>query len=107
MKVSEFRKLIREEIENVLGKNINESSINTYYKDLIIQQINKRLFNIFDRDGMMESEYQDLQNYLKMLEWTWEYYNGMCKDNYIYYEFYRIYALYWIFFYFILFISLH
>jgi hypothetical protein len=68
MKITEFRKLIREEIENVLGKNINESSINTYYKDLIIQQINKRLFNIFDRDGMMESEYQDLQNYLKMLD---------------------------------------
>lgn len=26
-------------------------------------------------------------NYLKMLEWTWAYYNGQCKDNYLCYEF--------------------
>jgi len=26
-------------------------------------------------------------NYLKMLEWTWNYYQGICKDHYICYEF--------------------
>ena len=26
-------------------------------------------------------------NYLQMLEWTWNYYNGICKNNYICYEF--------------------
>jgi 5'-3' exonuclease len=34
-----------------------------------------------------QTEENPCKNYLKMLEWTWEYYNGMCKDNYIYYEF--------------------
>ena len=27
------------------------------------------------------------KNYLQMLEWTWNYYNGICKSNYICYEF--------------------
>ena len=27
------------------------------------------------------------KNYLQMLEWTWNYYNGICKNNYICYEF--------------------
>jgi 5'-3' exonuclease len=27
------------------------------------------------------------KNYLQMLEWTWYYYNGICKNNYICYEF--------------------
>jgi len=27
------------------------------------------------------------KNYLQMLEWTWNYYNGVCKNNYICYEF--------------------
>jgi 5'-3' exonuclease len=27
------------------------------------------------------------QNYLKMFEWTWFYYHGICKSNYICYEF--------------------
>jgi len=55
--------------QQIKGENsLAENSINTYYKDLIIQQINKRLFKIFDRGGMVESEYQDLQNYLKMLD---------------------------------------
>jgi 5'-3' exonuclease len=27
------------------------------------------------------------KNYLQMLEWTWYYYNGVCKNNYICYEF--------------------
>ena len=26
-------------------------------------------------------------NYLKMLEWTWNYYHGICKDHYMCYEF--------------------
>ena len=26
-------------------------------------------------------------NYLKMLEWTWNYYQGICKDHYMCYEF--------------------
>lgn len=27
------------------------------------------------------------KNYLQMLEWTWYYYNGICKNNYMCYEF--------------------
>ena len=27
------------------------------------------------------------KNYLQMLEWTWNYYNGICKHNYMCYEF--------------------
>ena len=27
------------------------------------------------------------KNYLQMLEWTWYYYNGVCKNNYMCYEF--------------------
>lgn len=27
------------------------------------------------------------KNYLHMLEWTWNYYNGICKNNYMCYEF--------------------
>lgn len=27
------------------------------------------------------------KNYLQMLEWTWNYYNGICKNNYMCYEF--------------------
>jgi len=34
-----------------------------------------------------QTEENPCKNYLKMLEWTWNYYNGTCKDNYIYYEF--------------------
>jgi len=30
---------------------------------------------------------QPCKNYLKMLEWTWSYYSGVCKDHYICYEF--------------------
>jgi 5'-3' exonuclease len=29
------------------------------------------------------------QNYLQMLEWTWCYYNGVCKDYYMMYEFHH------------------
>ena len=34
-----------------------------------------------------QPEENPCNNYLKMLEWTWNYYNGNCKDNYLYYEF--------------------
>jgi 5'-3' exonuclease len=27
------------------------------------------------------------KNYLQMLEWTWNYYNGICKNNYLCYDF--------------------
>jgi 5'-3' exonuclease len=27
------------------------------------------------------------KNYLQMMEWTWNYYNGVCKNNYMCYEF--------------------
>jgi 5'-3' exonuclease len=27
------------------------------------------------------------KNYLQMLEWTWYYYNGICKNNYMCYDF--------------------
>jgi len=34
-----------------------------------------------------QSEEGPCNNYLKMLEWTWNYYHGNCKDNYMEYEF--------------------
>ena len=34
-----------------------------------------------------QSEENPCKNYLQMLEWTWSYYNGECKDYYIAYEF--------------------
>ena len=34
-----------------------------------------------------QGEEQPCLNYLKMLEWTWNYYHGNCKDHYICYEF--------------------
>ena len=33
------------------------------------------------------SEKDVCKNYLQMLEWTWNYYNGICKNNYMCYEF--------------------
>ncbi len=33
------------------------------------------------------SEKDVCKNYLQMLEWTWYYYNGICKNNYICYDF--------------------
>ena len=36
-----------------------------------------------------QSEENPCKNYLKMLEWTWSYYNGECKDYYITYEFHH------------------
>jgi 5'-3' exonuclease len=33
------------------------------------------------------SEKDVCKNYLHMLEWTWNYYNGTCKNNYMCYEF--------------------
>ena len=33
------------------------------------------------------SEKDVCKNYLQMLEWTWYYYNGVCKNNYMCYEF--------------------
>jgi 5'-3' exonuclease len=51
--------------EEYLGKNLSQ-----YYKFL------------FGQD-----EKNPCTNYLQMLEWTWFYYNGTCKDYYIMYEF--------------------
>ena len=34
-----------------------------------------------------QTEEEPCKNYLQMLEWTWAYYNGECKDYYMAYEF--------------------
>uniref|UniRef100_A0A6C0ETQ8 Xrn1 N-terminal domain-containing protein n=1 Tax=viral metagenome TaxID=1070528 RepID=A0A6C0ETQ8_9ZZZZ len=37
---------------------------------------------------LFQNEEKDIcKNYLQMIEWTWNYYNGLCKSNYIYYNF--------------------
>jgi 5'-3' exonuclease len=48
----------------------------------ISQHIDKYYTLFFGQD-----EQKPCINYLKMLEWTWSYYNGHCKDNYLCYEF--------------------
>ena len=49
------------------------------YISLHLDQYNKLLFG--------QSPEQPCKNYLKMLEWTWSYYSGICKDHYVCYEF--------------------
>ena len=66
---------IEESLESVSLKDLKRelyisSNMNKYYSFL---------FNNTEKDVCT--------NYLQMLEWTWNYYNGNCKNNYICYEF--------------------
>jgi len=37
---------------------------------------------------LLKNDEKDIcKNYLQMIEWTWNYYNGTCKSNYLYYNF--------------------
>jgi 5'-3' exonuclease len=52
-------------------------------EEYLIENINDYYPFLFP--GSNENQIGDI--YLKMLEWTWNYYNGICKDNYICYPF--------------------
>ena len=66
---------IEEELESVALKDLKReiyisSHMDKYYPFL---------FNNNEKDVC--------SNYLQMLEWTWNYYNGICKNNYMCYDF--------------------
>ena len=64
-----------EELNNLPVKDM----IRENYLSLHLDKYNKMLFG--------QDPEQPCKNYLKMLEWTWSYYSGNCKDHYICYEF--------------------
>jgi len=66
---------IEEELESVALKDLKrEIYISTH-----MDKYYPFLFNNNEKDVCT--------NYLQMLEWTWNYYNGICKNNYMCYEF--------------------
>ena len=64
-----------EELNNLPVKDM----IRENYLSLHLDKYYKLLFG--------QGPEQPCKNYLKMLEWTWSYYSGNCKDHYICYEF--------------------
>ena len=52
-------------------------------REIYLSQHMDKYYTIF----FGQTEENPCNNYLKMLEWTWNYYNGNCKDDYLYYEF--------------------
>jgi 5'-3' exonuclease len=57
-------------------------------EDYLIDNINEYYTFLFSYSGDTETTEKKMCNiYLKMLEWTWNYYNGICKDYYIYYPY--------------------
>jgi 5'-3' exonuclease len=66
---------IEEELESVALKDLKrEIYISTH-----MDKYYPFLFNNNEKDVCT--------NYLQMLEWTWNYYNGICKNNYMCYDF--------------------
>lgn len=66
---------IEEELESVALKDLKrEIYISTH-----MDKYYPFLFNNNEKDVC--------SNYLQMLEWTWNYYNGICKNNYMCYDF--------------------
>ena len=51
-------------------------------EDYLYQNMNQYYTLLFHQD-----EVNPCKNYLEMLDWTWAYYNGVCKDYYKMYEF--------------------
>jgi len=66
---------IEEELDSVALKDLKRE----IYVSTHIDKYYPFLFNNNEKDVCT--------NYLQMLEWTWNYYNGICKNNYMCYEF--------------------
>jgi len=62
---------------------LNILPIKDFERELYISLHLDKYYNVF----FGQSEENPCTNYLKMLEWTWSYYNGVCKDYYLCYEF--------------------
>jgi 5'-3' exonuclease len=72
---------------NVYSKNkedeLNHLPIRECNEDYLTNHYDKYYSYLF---GQLDSK-PICQNYLKMFEWTWFYYHGICKSNYMAYEF--------------------
>jgi 5'-3' exonuclease len=67
--------------------NKEEELNNLPVKDMIRENYLSLHLDKYNKILLGQDPEQPCKNYLKMLEWTWSYYSGVCKDHYICYEF--------------------
>jgi 5'-3' exonuclease len=63
---------------------LNYLPLKDFREDYLLDNINDYYPFLFS-ENFDEKKICDI--YLKMLEWTWSYYNGVCKDYYIFYPY--------------------
>ncbi len=63
---------------------LNYLPLKDFREEYLIENINEYYPFLFPETSN-ETKICDI--YLKMLEWTWNYYNGICKDYYLFYPF--------------------